>query len=169
MQKLANKKAVMVSLVAMVIMFGVVMFIVNPLIDNGNGLEVIALQVSFDKQAGAAIVHSWNIDAFKQWIVTDYVYALSYALFFSSLFLWLMKIKGRNKSFYMLFVFVALFAGLFDWIENSLELWFLNDMEGFSQRLFWIHSMIASLKWLALPVILAGIISLYRANPVTDA
>ncbi len=164
MQKLANKNVVIVALVAMLIMFGVVMFTVNPLIDNGDGLEVIGLQVSFDKQAGAEIVSHWNVQAFKQWIFTDYIYALCYTLFFTSLLLWLMKVKGKDNSWYMIFVYVAIFAGLSDWIENSLELWFLDDIDGFSQGLFWTHSMIATLKWLALPVVLVGIISLYKSK-----
>ena len=75
-----------------------------------------------------------------------------------------MKVKGKDNSWYMIFVYVAIFAGLSDWIENSLELCFLDDIDGFSQGLFWTHSMIATLKWLALPVVLVGIISLYKSK-----
>ena len=45
-------------------------------------------------------------------------------------------------------------------IENTLELLFINNPIEFSNTLFFIHSIIASLKWMALPIIVTFIIKL---------
>lgn len=163
MRFLTNKKTVIFSAITTVIMAFVVMVLFDPLVDGKNGFDVIALQLSFSKDAGVNIVSNWNIEAFKKWIVLDYLYALSYMVFFASLLLWLEKDRGVPSSIYP---YVAISAGVFDWIENSLELWFLNDMEGFSSTLFFIHSLCASIKWLALPVIVWQIVKLYRTKRV---
>ena len=144
-------------LMATLVMFSIVMFIVNPAIDKGNGLEVISLQLAYDKDIAKTIIRHWDIATFKRWIFTDYLYALSYSLFFASLIFWLMKRKGKSGLPYILFAYVAVSAGALDWLENTLELKFLDDVEGFPKRLFFFHSIVATLKWLALPIVLAGI------------
>ncbi len=161
---LANKKTVILSAILTAFMAFVVMAIVNPMIDGKDGLSVIALQLSFDKAAAKEIVSTWDIEVFRQWIFTDYIYALSYVLFFTSLLLWLGKEKHVNVK---RFVAIALFAGLFDWVENSLELWFLQDMDHFSSTLFFIHSVLSTLKWLALPVVLWKIVQLLKTKRAT--
>ncbi len=163
MNFLANKKIVLFFAITTAIMAFIVMALFDPLVDGKNGLDVIALQLSFSKDVGANIVSRWNIEAFKKWIVLDYLYALNYMFFFASLILWLEKSKGIQHSIYP---YIAISAGVFDWIENSLELWFLRDIESFSSTLFFIHSIFSSLKWLALPVILWRIIQLYRVKRV---
>jgi hypothetical protein len=162
------KRSVVLSAAAMTIgMFVIVMFVVNPMIDGGDGLSVIALQLAFDKDKGEAIVNHWNVATFDRWIFTDYLYAASYTLFFSSLILWLMKTKNKSGSPYLFFIFAAVAAGVFDWIENTLELWFLHNPDGMPETLFWAHSAIASLKWLALPVVLIGIVLLLRKRRIS--
>jgi hypothetical protein len=52
------------------------------------------------------------------------------------------------------------YISIFDWIENTLEILFINNHIEFSNTLFFIHSIIASLKWLALPIIVTFIIKL---------
>jgi hypothetical protein len=156
---LAKKSIVLTSMITTLIMAFIVMVIVDPMIDGGNGFNVIALQLSFDNTLGEKIVSDWNIEAFNQWIIMDYIYALSYVIFFSSLILWLEKSKNLPSS---IVPYIALSAGIFDWIENSLELWFLNHIETFSSTLFFIHSVFATLKWLALPIIIGTIIKLYQ-------
>lgn len=161
------KRSVVLSAAVMTIgMFVIVMFVANPMIDGGNGLDVIALQLAFDKAKGAKIVQHWNMEAFNRWIFTDYLYALSYTLFFSSLILWLMKTRGKKDRPYLFFVFAAVSAGVFDWIENTLELWFLHDPDEMPETLFWAHSAVASLKWLALPVVLISIVLLLRKSRI---
>ena len=159
MKFLAKKSIVVISMITTLIMVFIVMVIVDPLIDGGNGFNVIALQLSFDNTLGQKIVSDWNIEVFNQWIIMDYIYALSYVVFFSSLILWLEKSKNLPSS---IVPYIALSAGIFDWIENSLELWFLNHIETFSPTLFFIHSVFATLKWLALPIIIGTIIKLYQ-------
>ena len=165
MKFLERKNVMLLSMLTTVIMFVIVMFIVNPMIDGANGLNVIALQLAFDKEIGIDIVSNWDREAFKQWIWTDYLYALSYMLFFASLLSWLMKSKGMEKnSWYHMMITITLLAGLFDWIENSLELWFLYDIDAFSSSIFFVHSSISMLKWLALPVIVMSIILLFKKD-----
>ncbi len=79
--------------------------------------------------------------------------------FFTSLLLWFGKEKHVDVK---RFVAIALFAGMSDWVENSLELWFLQDMDHFSSTLFFIHSVLSTLKWLALPVVLWKIVKLVK-------
>ena len=163
MKFLSNKKIVIFSAITTTIMAFIVMVIFDPLVDGKNGFDVIALQLSFIKEVGVGIVSSWNIEAFQTWIVLDYLYAFSYMVFFASLLLWLAKKKGVSSGIYP---YIALCAGVCDWIENSLELWFLSDIEGFSSTLFFVHSIVATLKWLALPVIVWHIVKLYRVKNV---
>jgi len=159
MNFLIEKKIVIISMIMTLIMAYIVMFIFDPMVDGKDGLSVIALQLAFEKSKGIQIVSSWDIEAFNRGIVLDYLYALSYMIFFASLISWLEKKRDILPSF---FPYIALLAGAFDWIENSLELWFLHDVEPFSSTLFFIHSIFSILKWLALPLIIWRIIMLYR-------
>ena len=159
MSYLANKKAVIFFGITTLIMAYIVMAIVDPMIDRGNGASVIALQLAFFKDNGLKIVSTWDIEAFKKWIFTDYIYALSYMIFFSSLALWLAKIKNITAGIYP---YIAIIAGIFDWIEDTLELWFLNSLESFPSALFFIHSIISTIKWLALPLFLWGVVKLIK-------
>ena len=161
MNFLASKQVVFVSMISTVIMAFIVMIIVDPMIDGKDGFSVITLQLSFDKELGKEIISSWNIEAFNRWIIMDYLYALSYIIFFASLLLWLEKIKNLQSS---IVPYLAIGAGVFDWIENSFELLFLNNIETFSSTLFFIHSIFATLKWLALPIIIGTIIKYFRVK-----
>jgi len=163
MHFVANKKVVIISMMTTLIMAYIVMFVFDPMVDGKDGLGVIALQLAFEKSKGIQIVSSWNIEVFNKGIILDYLYALSYMIFFASLVSWLEKKRDILPSF---FPYIALLAGAFDWIENSLELWFLHDEEAFSSTLFFIHSIFATLKWLALPLIVWRIIILFRLKDV---
>ena len=165
MQILASKKIVLISMITTVCMFILVMFIANPIIDTKNGIDVILLQLIFDKHKAIELVSHWDVAVFNKWIITDYLYALSYTVFFVSLLSWLIKVKGISKTNrYHFFMYIAMLAGLLDWVENSLELWFLYDMHAFSATLFWVHSFVASIKWLCLPIMIFGIVKLYRVK-----
>ena len=135
------------------LLFIVVMFIVNPLIDGQDGLSVIQLQLAFHKQDAITIVQGWNeggIKRFEKYIVSDYMYAFSYTLFFLSV----LKFLEQKGAFLSKYLFVLpVIAGVFDMIENSLEIFFLRDMENFSNSLFLFHSLIATIKWMILPVV----------------
>lgn len=165
MIEIISKKPVLKgSLILMSIMFTIVMFFVNPQIDGNDGLGVIKLQLSFSKEVGIGIIHGWGesgIAHFKQWIFTDYIYAFSYSVFFASLLSMLILKKGKSKLLgYSWVVYLALIAGILDWIENTIELFFLNDPTAFSGTLFFLHSVIATLKWAAVPIAVVYIIVL---------
>jgi len=161
---LSKKSVIIISTVMPLIMFTVVMFIVNPSIDGKNGMSVIALQLAFDKEIGIEIINNWTqlgIENFNQFIFTDYIYALSYAIFFASILsVLILKKSKQNIVKYKLIIYLPFIAGLFDWIENTLELLFIKNPIEFSKTLFFIHSIIASLKWIALPIIITFIIKL---------
>jgi len=165
-----NKKSVLIgSLISMSIMFAIVMFYANPLIDGGNGSGMLKLQLAYDKEAGIEIINSWGasgIDHFNQWIFTDYIYAVSYAVFFASVLSILIVKKGKEEYLvYRFGVYLAFVAGLLDWIENTMELFFVNNSSGFSSALFFLHSIIATVKWAALPIAVAYIVVLLaKAN-----
>jgi hypothetical protein len=160
-----NRKVVLIgSLALMSIMFVIVMLFVNPSIDGGNGTGVIKLQLSFDKESGIEIINSWGqsgIENFNQWIFTDYIYALAYSVFFASLLSLLILKKGKETFLpYKSAVYLAFIAGFFDWVENTIELMFVNNPSEVSNTLFFLHSIVASLKWAAFPIAVAYIVVL---------
>ena len=159
-----NKKVIAISTIVTLIMFTVVMFIVNPSIDGKNGMGVLALQLAFDREVGIEIINTWGksgIENFKQLIFTDYIYALGYSFFFASILsVLILKKSKQNSSKYKFIIFLPFIAGLFDWIENTLELLFIHNHIQFSNTLFFIHSIIASIKWLILPIMVTLITNL---------
>lgn len=161
---LSNKIVLFGSLIAMCIMFVIVMFCINPAIDGLNGIGVIKLQLSFDKEVGLEIINSWGasgIEHFSQWIFTDYLYALTYAVFFASLLSSLILKKGMSSRLsYTWVVYLAFVAGLLDWTENTMELFFINNPSEFSNILFFLHSIVASVKWAAVPIAVVYVIVL---------
>jgi hypothetical protein len=160
-----NSKTVLIgSLVFMSIMFVIVMFFVNPSIDGGNGIGVIKLQLSFDKETGIEVIDGWGksgIEHFKQWIFTDYIYAFSYSVFFASLLSYLIVKKGKETlPVYKSAVYLAFLAGLFDWVENTIELFFVNNPSDLSNTIFSLHSIFAVMKWAAIPIAVTYIVVL---------
>ena len=171
LEVLSKKRVFIVFGILTFVLFFAVMFFVNPYIDGNDGMSVIALQVAFDKSLGIDILNTWGrsgIERYKKFIIFDYLYALSYSVFFSSLIARLIVKKSpkkwKNYGFVLSLPFIA---GLSDWVENSLEISFLNDISGFNDKLFTIHSFIASLKWMILPIVLWLIVkSLFRIKRI---
>jgi len=159
-----KKNVVLGSLILMLIMFSIIMFFVNPYIDGINGIGVIKLQLAFNKDIGIEIIESWGesgIVHFNRWIFVDYIYAVSYSAFFASLLSLLILQKEKDKSLkYTWVVVLAFVACAFDWIENTMELFFLNNPSGFPDSLFFLHSVIATLKWAAVPIAVAYVLVL---------
>ena len=84
----SKRSVIIISTVITLIMFMVVMFIVNPSIDGKDGIGVLSLQLAFDKKVGIEIINNWTqsgIENFNKLIFTDYIYALSYSIFFTSI------------------------------------------------------------------------------------
>lgn len=170
---LGNRKLLITSMIMTSIMFCIVMFFANPLIDGKNGMGLLALQLAFEKTSGMAIVNSWGplgIERFNRWIFTDYIYALSYTAFFVSLLSWLMLKNGiTDKSRHALVLYAPLVAGSMDWIENTMEIFFLKSPEDFSNALFFVHSLVSTIKWSALPIVIVYIVALLirqRSKPM---
>ncbi len=165
---LNSRNIVITSAISTILLFIIVMFIVNPNIDGHYGLEVISLQVAFDKQVGIHLISTWGdtgISMFNNYIFTDYLYAVSYALFIASMLaIQIHKRKNTNLATYTWIFFLPFFAAICDWIENSLQLIFINNPYEFSQLLFFVHSFIASLKWVTILFALTYLSILYKQN-----
>lgn len=160
-----SKKSIFISsFIVMSVMFTLVMFYINPQVDGSNGLGVIQLQLAFSKAEGIDIISAWGgagVSLFSQWLFVDYIYAAAYSVFFASLLSMLIIKKGKANSFkYTWVVGLAFIAGGFDWIENTIALLFINNPTEFSGTLFFIHSIVASLKWSAIPVALGYVVVL---------
>ncbi len=153
-----NKKVLIGFGIFTMVMYIIVMFIINPLIDSKIGLEVIKLQLSFTTENGKEIINSWNEigqQNFLKYIYTDYIYAFAYSIFLSSLYLnKLLKnnIKLAGKHIFVLIL--PFIAGLFDMIENTIEIFFIKNPRDFSELLFAFHSVLSSIKWLILPLMI---------------
>lgn len=158
------------SAMAAVILFILVMLVINPRIDGSHGLGVIALQLAFVKSEGMRIVTGWGttgIHRFQQWLWVDYLYAVAYGLFLTSL---LARTARRHfvrpQVGARVLMLCPLLASSLDWMENSLELLFIQDPGAVSRLLFWCHSLLASIKWLLLPVVVTTLLVWRR--PVGD-
>jgi len=163
---LAKKSTLIISMILVIITFILVMLIINPMIDGANGLGLIELQLSFDKSAGIAIVNTWGengINYFNKWIFSDYIYAFSYALFFASLLSFAMSKKGiLVEEGYKNTLFLPIFAGLFDWLEDSMELMFINNQITYSDQLFFIHSIVASTKFALIMITVIFLVIIWK-------
>jgi len=168
-----SKKSVLISSLIFVLFMFAVMFYVNPLIDGNDGSGLLRLQLSFNKEAGIEIINNWGnsgIENFKKYIFTDYIYAFAYALFLASLVSFLTLKKGREVSFPCRWVvYLAFAAAILDWVENTMELSFINDPVSYSSSLFFLHSIFAIVKWLAVTIVLAHIVILLaKRNESTE-
>ena len=157
MHSLSKLSVLIGSAVFLIIMFCIVTFAINPLIDGGDGSGLLKLQLAFDKAIGLEIINSWGASGrenFRRFIFTDYIYAVSYAVFLASLLAFLMHKNADKNSF---LIYLSLSAGALDWIENSMEVFFVNNPATFSSSLFYMHSLAASLKWVAIIVTIVAI------------
>lgn len=139
----------------------VVSFWANPLIDGKDGWSVVELEFAFTKANAQMIIEKWGgIANYNRFIITDYIYAIAYVLFLRALLRYLMQKKER---LYKTPLYLAPLAGLLDWIENSMQLLFINY--NFTNAFVFAHSLIASLKFLLLSVVLGYIVVLQRTEP----
>ena len=164
LQALGKPTVLISSFALMSVMFVIVMFIVNPSIDGKDGSGVLELQLTFKKDVGVDLLKSWGesgVNNFKKWIFTDYIYAFTYSLFFASLISYLDQKKRPEFQFTSIyFVCIAFLTGALDCLENSMELSFISNPYSFSANLFFVHSIVASLKWLAVAILVIYILAL---------
>src|SRR5210317_813697 len=159
MLRTLGKSTVLISSFALAsVMFVIVMFFVNPSIDGGNGSGVLELQLSFEKNVGIELIKSWGksgVNHFNRWIFTDYIYAFSYSLFLASLISFLALKKGKEACLASIsLVRLAFLSGALDFFENSMELSFMNNPYVFSNNLFFVHSIVATLKWATVTIVI---------------
>ena len=162
-----NKKILILFGLLTSILFTIVMFVVNPLIDGKTGLEVIKLQIAFQTETGRIIINNWQEigkENFLKYIFTDYLYAISYSIFLASIYMNKLLKKNIQLSKKHLFIFILPFiAGIFDMIENTIEILFIKNPVNFSEIIFGLHSVFATLKWIALPII-----AYYLIKPIKE-
>lgn len=158
LQALGKPTVLISSFALMSVMFVIVMFFVNPAIDGKDGSGVLELQLTFEKDAGVELLKSWGepgVTNFKNWIFTDYIYAVFYSLFFASLISYLTLKKGEEVNLASItFVSLGLLSGVLDCVENSMELSFINNPYSFSKTLFFVHSIVATLKWITVAIVI---------------
>ena len=161
LRMLGKSKVLITSLALMLIMFVIVMFFVNPSIDGADGSGVLKLQLSFEKNTGIEIIKNWGesgINNFHKWIFTDYIYSFSYSIFLASLISCLaMKTGKETRLDNLCFVFLAFFSGALDFLENTIELYFIKNPYDFSNNLFFIHSIFAAMKWTVVTIVIVYI------------
>jgi len=159
-----KKNHLILSLLFMMVMFVLTMYIVNPAIDSQNGSGILALQLAFDKELGIEIINGWGakgIETYNRWYFVDYLYAVSYSVFLASLLSFLIYRKNiENSSVLKTIPLIALAAGACDWLENTLEFIFIQNPAIFSSHLFFFHSIVAVVKWIAVLIAVVSVIYL---------
>ncbi len=151
------------SFVFVCVMFVVVMFYANPMIDGGDGSGLLSLQLAFYREAGEAIVSRWGdkgVDNFKAWIFLDYIYAVAYSLFLASLLSFLALKNARRLKYENLIIGLSFSAGVLDCVENTIEVFFVDNPSGFPEVVFFAHSVFALIKWMFVFIVLLNIIYL---------
>ena len=161
---LGKKPVLLASLASLTFMFVIAMYIVNPAIDGKDGSGLLALQLAFDKELGIEIISHWGakgIAFYNRWYLVDYLYAVSYSVFLASLLSFLIFRKSKeNSSLLTITPLIALVAGACDWLENTLEFVFIQNPAIFSSTLFFLHSIVAVVKWVSISIVVISIISL---------
>lgn len=170
LDRIGKKKVFIFSSIALAVMF-TVMYFVNPLIDGHDGRSLLKLQLAFEKEAGEQIVRGWGESGpnrFNRLIIFDYLYAVAYSFFIAAaLSLLVLKHGLGGKAFYRRLVYLTFMAGGLDWIENTMEIPFVSNPEGYPGGLFFIHSIVAATKWAIVGVGAATILFLLIINRKT--
>jgi hydrogenase/urease accessory protein HupE len=159
---LAKKHYVIGFGIATIILFSVIVMI-SSMSENANGASALRLQVAFDKSIGIKIVSSWKdegVEHFKSFMMVDYIYAFAYSFFLSSFLAWLLYREEHIKNSYQKIVYIPFLIGILDMIENTMELQFVEDIYSYSSKLFYLHSILATTKWL-LAVVVLVLISIF--------
>jgi len=165
LSRLGHKYIVLFFLLSTSLLFYLIMFKVNPELDGSNGFEVIQLQLTFSVSKAQQIVSSWSdlsVEKFEYAMMLDSLYALSYGIFFTSLVSYVLHLKNMLETNYRYLIYLPFCASALDWIENAIEVVFINSLASISTTLFFFHSVAAILKWLCLPLLLLFILLLLK-------
>ena len=111
--------------------------------------HVIGLQLAFQKSEGLKFLEAWGDTGKKHFLDTlwiDFVFPAGYSLLLASLLA--RSIYSLHLPEWMRIIVILPFAAaLLDFIENILEFMFVSKPDSFSEYMFFMHSIIASLKW----------------------
>ncbi len=146
-----------ISFFCTVLLGSFLLFYVDPWISGEHGEGLLQLQLAFDLTKGQGIITKWGelgIANFNKWIWVDFVYPVSYSL---TLFLALC-ITVPQKI--MRIRYWPWIAGGLDWGENIIEIICVNY--SCSAQLFFIHSLLASLKWIIVTGLVGYLILSFR-------
>jgi hypothetical protein len=172
MFSLLGRKRTLVASTVLTVIFALLVFvIVDPYIQGEKGANIVALQCSFDKSHADAVLQTWGSDAaarFNRSIWIDYLFALVYPVAFASWLYFLAGRKGMLSSVYCRSsIYIALSAGIFDWIEDSMELWYINKISDLSGDFFFLHSLAAYAKFAAIltSILCISFLLLNRTHP----
>ena len=162
---LGRKQTLILSTLLTIILILVIILIVDPYIEGTKGASILSLQCSFDRTHADAVLRTWGSDAavrFNQMIWVDYLFAFVYPVALASwLLFFINKQQGLISYVYCRSsVYIALSTGLFDWIEDSMELWYINKTSELPEIFFFLHSLAASAKFAAIFLVLLCIVIL---------
>lgn len=164
---LSKKSTILYSNILAFSLLIIVAFIISPMMDGGNGLGVVKLQLSFDKSIGIDIINSWGelgIAHFKKWIFIDYIYAFFYSLAFATVLAFLLVKSTLADTQLKLLTLLPFVAGLLDWIENTMELAFIRHPESYSAKLFYLHSIVSTSKFTIIFSLMILMLILWRKS-----
>ncbi|MBN1485922.1 MAG: hypothetical protein JXA37_14510 [Chloroflexia bacterium] len=123
--------------------------------------DITALQLAFNREEFVAILQQWGAEGrrfFRISLFVDYVFAPVYAVFFGGLFAWLSGPAADEEPHWLqLALFSCPFgAALCDYVENSLHLWLIRDLDQVAAGGVLVASIAASIKDLLLLAVILG-------------
>ncbi len=129
--------------------------------------QLIPLQLSFNPQAGQAILSAWgdsNRQILLQWFWVDYCFPVSYGLFLFGLLNRLWRVLGEKRPrWFLMLLSLPLAAAACDFIENSLHIVALLSYPKMLPAALWGASLAAAVKWgtlsLVIMMLLMGLIN----------
>ena len=109
---------------------------------------MLSLELAFTKSAFTEIVTACGVDgvgAHQVMIWVDYIFMFAYVGFLANLLGSLVRHLEYDKA--LRYFSIAIYAGVFDVIENTLLLIELSDVESVSGALVFITSVVALIKF----------------------
>ena len=131
---------------------------------------IFDFQLSFTSEKARIILDSWVIAGIKDEIIfqtlVDYFFLAGYS---TSLALFIKKLenqpsknsKHNNNSIY---IYIALFSGVLDAIENIFTLWVLFDVNKFPNIIIPLMSSLAAIKFVFIIISITKIIIMLSIN-----
>lgn len=159
-QKISNIKLIIVSGIS-----GLILATIMSSISEIKSTEVMLFQLSFTKENALQLIGEWGqkgVESFKRTIWIDYFFIISYSFFLSGSIAVLINRKYESSRNVHFFLFAIPFiAGFCDFIENTLHIVSLSNINNFSEALIFIASIFALVKW-SLVLFCILIISYFR-------